>query len=87
VISGSIMGSGAAKRLSAVRWGVAGNIVGAWMLTLPAAAAMGAIVYAITTLFGHGAIGPLIISLALLLTLASVFIRRLQQASPAPIAP
>ncbi len=62
VISGSIMGSGAAKRLSAVRWGVAGNIVGAWTLTLPAAAVMGAVVYAISTLFGHGAIGPLIIS-------------------------
>src|ERR687894_1086873 len=39
VISGSIMGAGAAKRVSAVRWGVAGNIVAAWVLTLPAAAA------------------------------------------------
>ena len=87
VISGSIMGSGAAKRLSAVRWGVAGNIVGAWTLTLPAAAVMGAVVYAISTLFGHGAIGPLIISAALLLTLAAVFIRRLQQSTPAPVAP
>ncbi len=36
-ISGAIMGAGAAKRLSAVRWGVAGNIVTAWVLTLPAA--------------------------------------------------
>ena len=35
------MGAGAAKRLSAVRWGVAGNIVIAWVLTLPAAAAIG----------------------------------------------
>ncbi len=87
VISGSIMGSGAAKRLSAVRWGVAGNIVGAWTLTLPAAAFMGAAVYAISTLFGHGAIGPLLISTALLLTLAAVFIRRLQQSTPAPVAP
>jgi PiT family inorganic phosphate transporter len=87
VISGSIMGSGAAKRLSAVRWGVAGNIVGAWTLTLPAAAIMGAAVYAISTLFGHGAIGPLIISLVLLATLAAVFIRRLQQATPAPVTP
>ena len=38
VISGAIMGAGAAKRLSAVRWGVAGNIVIAWVLTLPASA-------------------------------------------------
>ena len=38
VISGSVMGAGATKRLSAVRWGVAGNIVLAWVLTIPAAA-------------------------------------------------
>ena len=34
-ISGAVIGAGAAKRLSAVRWGVAGNIVAAWVLTLP----------------------------------------------------
>jgi PiT family inorganic phosphate transporter len=38
VVSGAVMGAGATKRLSAVRWGVAGNIVFAWVLTLPAAA-------------------------------------------------
>jgi PiT family inorganic phosphate transporter len=43
VISSSIMGVGATKRLSAVRWGVAGNILVAWVFTLPAAAAMGAL--------------------------------------------
>jgi hypothetical protein len=37
----SAQGAGAGKRLSAVRWGVAGNIVTAWLLTLPAAAAIG----------------------------------------------
>ena len=42
VINGGVMGAGAGKRLSAVRWGVAGNIVFAWLLTLPAAAAIGA---------------------------------------------
>ena len=41
-ISGAIIGSGAAKRLSAVRWGVARRIVVAWFLTLPAAALLGA---------------------------------------------
>jgi PiT family inorganic phosphate transporter len=45
VISGAVMGSGATKRLSAVRWGVAGNIVLAWLLTIPAAAAVAALVY------------------------------------------
>jgi PiT family inorganic phosphate transporter len=42
VVSGAVMGAGATKRLSAVRWGVAGNIVFAWVLTLPAAAMVAA---------------------------------------------
>ena len=45
VISGSVMGAGATKRLSAVRWGVAGNIVTAWLLTIPAAAIVAAALY------------------------------------------
>ncbi|MDO5729779.1 MAG: inorganic phosphate transporter [Actinomycetaceae bacterium] len=44
-ITSAIMGVGATKRLSAVRWGVAGNIVVAWFLTLPAAGAVAAIIY------------------------------------------
>jgi len=45
VISGAVMGSGATQRLSAVRWGVAGNIVVAWVLTIPAAALVAAVAY------------------------------------------
>jgi inorganic phosphate transporter, PiT family len=45
VVSGSVMGAGATKRFSAVRWGVAGNIVFAWLLTIPAAAAVAAALY------------------------------------------
>src|SRR5690242_6007547 len=45
VISGSVLGSGATKRLSAVRWGVAGSIVTAWLLTIPAAALVAAALY------------------------------------------
>jgi PiT family inorganic phosphate transporter len=45
VVSGAVMGSGATKRLSAVRWGVAGNIVLAWVLTIPAAAVVSALVW------------------------------------------
>jgi inorganic phosphate transporter, PiT family len=45
VISGAVMGAGATRRLSAVRWGVAGNIVIAWVLTIPAAAAVAALIY------------------------------------------
>ncbi|HEU5008061.1 MAG TPA: inorganic phosphate transporter, partial [Jatrophihabitantaceae bacterium] len=47
VISSSVMGVGATRRLSAVRWGVAGNIVVAWVLTIPAAAAVAALCWAI----------------------------------------
>ena len=42
VISGAVMGTGATKRLSAVRWGVAGNIVVAWILTIPVSALLAA---------------------------------------------
>jgi PiT family inorganic phosphate transporter len=45
VISGSVLGAGATKRLSAVRWGVAGNIVTAWILTIPAAGLVAAAIY------------------------------------------
>ena len=45
VVTGAVMGAGATRRLSAVRWGVAGNIVVAWLLTLPAAAAVAAAFY------------------------------------------
>ena len=45
IITSSVMGTGATKRLSAVRWGVAGNIVGAWVSTFPAAGLMAALVY------------------------------------------
>jgi PiT family inorganic phosphate transporter len=45
VVSGAVMGSGATRRLSAVRWGVAGNIVIAWILTIPASAAVAALFY------------------------------------------
>ncbi len=46
-ITSSVMGVGATKRLSAVRWGVAGNIVTAWVLTIPAAALVAATTYLI----------------------------------------
>ena len=44
-ITGAIVGVGATRRLSAVRWGVAGQIVWAWLLTIPASATIGAILY------------------------------------------
>ena len=44
-ITGAIVGVGSTRRLSAVRWGVAGQIVWAWLLTIPASAAIGALAY------------------------------------------
>jgi inorganic phosphate transporter, PiT family len=77
VISGAIMGAGAAKRVSAVRWGVAGNIVGAWVLTLPAAAAVGGLTYAVVALFGSHEAGPVVVAVLLLALLTAAFVRRL----------
>ena len=51
-ITGSIVGVGATRRLSAVRWGVAGQIVWAWVLTIPAAFAIGAGAYMLLRLAG-----------------------------------
>jgi PiT family inorganic phosphate transporter len=51
-ITGSIVGVGATRRLSAVRWGVAGQIVWAWVLTIPAAFAIGAGAYMLLRLGG-----------------------------------
>ncbi len=52
VIAGSIMGVGARQRLSAVRWGVAGNMVTAWVLTGPITACLAAAIYFILHLAG-----------------------------------
>jgi inorganic phosphate transporter, PiT family len=50
-ITGAIVGVGSTKRLSAVRWGVAGRIVWAWVLTIPATASISAITYYVFSLF------------------------------------
>ncbi len=76
VISGGIIGAGAAQRLSAVRWGIAGNIFAAWVLTLPAAATVGAATYAVVALFGDGATGPVIVAGILFVGLAGLGVRR-----------
>ena len=50
-ITGAIIGAGTARRASAVRWGVARSVVTAWVVTIPASAAVGALFYGLTTLF------------------------------------
>ena len=51
VITGAIVGVGAVRGRRQVRWGVAGQIVWAWLLTIPAAAGIGALVYALISVF------------------------------------
>jgi len=50
-ITGCVIGAGAARRASAVRWGVAGNVMIAWIITIPASASVGALFYALTTIW------------------------------------
>ena len=50
-ITGAIVGVGATRRMSAVRWGMARQIVWAWVLTIPAAAAIGAVTYKVVGSF------------------------------------
>jgi len=50
-ITGAIVGVGAARRVSAVRWGLASNILIAWIITLPAAAIISAVFYYVAALF------------------------------------
>jgi PiT family inorganic phosphate transporter len=76
------MGAGAAKRFSAVRWGVAGNIAAAWILTLPAAGVAGAVTYAVTDVFGTGVLGPVVISILAIGVLSSVLVRRVRALYP-----
>jgi len=51
-ITGAIVGTGSVRKLSAVRWGVAGRIIWAWILTIPGSAAIGAITYLVAQAIG-----------------------------------
>src|SRR5205807_5373643 len=53
-ITGGIVGVGSLKRLTAVRWGVAGRVVWAWILTIPGAALMSITCWWLLALFGRG---------------------------------
>ncbi|MFM5953762.1 MAG: anion permease, partial [Novosphingobium sp.] len=50
-ITGAVIGTGAARKASAVRWGVAGRVVTAWFITIPMSAAVGAVFYTLTQMF------------------------------------
>jgi inorganic phosphate transporter, PiT family len=75
VATGSILGSGLGKPGASVRWGVAGRMVVAWLITLPMAAVVGAATWYVGDLLGGGVLGALVM-VALLLALAGVMVHR-----------
>lgn len=58
IVSGSILGAGAGKRLADVHWGLAARMVAAWLLTLPAAALVAGVAWYLTDGLGGDSIGP-----------------------------
>jgi PiT family inorganic phosphate transporter len=83
-ISGCVMGAGASRRLSAVRWGVAGSIVIAWVMTIPCAAAVGAAMELVTRLPGGDGV---VFVLAALIAAVAFSARRWQTRRLATAAP
>jgi PiT family inorganic phosphate transporter len=77
-ITGAIVGAGASRRLSAVRWGVARRVVFAWIVTIPAAGVIAAVSYWIVTMDNHFIAGAVIVVL-LAAALAVVANRRVQR--------
>jgi PiT family inorganic phosphate transporter len=82
-ISGSVLGAGASKGLSAVRWGVAGNILLAWVLTIPCAGLIGALMEVLTRLPG-GAVVVFVLTIGI--AAAAFSARTLQARRLAPTA-
>ncbi len=63
VVTGGVMGSGLGKKLASVHWGVVGQMAGAWVLTIPAAAILAGLAWEITDIFGgHSNLGALVIA-------------------------
>jgi PiT family inorganic phosphate transporter len=74
-ITGAVIGVGSTRRLSAVRWGVAGRIVWAWVITIPAAAAIAAISYWLVASRNHGAALLAVVLIALAATVTALALR------------
>jgi PiT family inorganic phosphate transporter len=72
VVSGGILGVGAGKRLAEVRWGLAGRMATAWVLTLPAAAVVAALIWTIAHGLG-GATGPILLAVVAAVAAVALF--------------
>jgi PiT family inorganic phosphate transporter len=82
-ISGSVLGAGAIRGFSAVRWGVAGNILLAWLLTIPAAGTVGALMEVVTRVNGGDVI---VFLLAAAIAAAAFAARRWETRRLQPVA-
>ena len=80
VVSGAVAGSGVGRPGAVVNWLVARKIVAGWLLTLPAAAAVSALVYAIIEALGGGLAGTIVVSIAMLI--AAYLLWRANRAHP-----
>ena len=78
VATGSILGSGVGKPGATVRWGIAGRMVLAWLITLPAAGLVGALMWFVGDLLG-GYAGPLVVFAVLLALSAYMYVRSQRQ--------
>ena len=74
VVAGGVSGSGLGRRGAAVHWNVVGRMVVAWVLTLPAAGAAGALTYAGVQLFGGGAAGAVVAGAVAAIILVYIFV-------------
>ncbi|MDP9824876.1 inorganic phosphate transporter [Kineosporia succinea] len=74
VATGSILGSGVGKPGATVRWRVAGRMVAAWLITLPAAGLVGAITWYVADLLGGGLLGAIVITAFLAAAAASMYL-------------
>jgi PiT family inorganic phosphate transporter len=80
VVSGAVAGSGVGRPGAAVNWRVVGNIVVGWLFTLPAAAAVAAVVYGVIDLLGGNEAGVIVVSVAMVI--GAVFLWRANRAKP-----
>ena len=80
VVSGAVAGSGVGRPGAVVDWLVARKIVSGWLLTLPSAAAVSAVVYAVIQVFGGGVVGAIVVSVAM--GIAAFLLWRANRAQP-----
>jgi PiT family inorganic phosphate transporter len=83
-ITGAIVGAGSTRRLSAVRWGIAGRIVWAWVITIPAAAIIAAISYWLVARISHQALLLVVLGFALAAAIVALATRRRPRSTVSP---